>query len=138
MKDQLRRPKGLHIALWIAQVVIGGMFIMAGIMKSSQPIAELSKTVPWSAQVPEGLVRFIGVCELLGGLGLILPSLLRIKPILTPIAAVGLVTIMVFAIVYHLSKGESNVIVFNLSLGLAAVFIAWGRFKKAPIYSKAK
>lgn len=136
MINQSNRPKGLHIALWIAQVILGGMFIMAGIMKSSQPIAELSKTVPWSAQVPEGLVRFIGVCELLGGIGLILPSLLRIKPILTPVAAIGLVTIMVFATVYHISKGETNVIGFNAVLGFVAIFIAWGRLKKAPIQPK--
>lgn len=111
---------------------------MAGVMKSTRPIAELSKTVPWSAQIPEAMVRFIGISELLGGIGLILPSLLRIKPKLTPIAAVGLVIIMALAIGYHVSKGELNVIGFNAVLGIVAAFIAWGRFKKAPIYPKTK
>lgn len=136
MVTQSNRPQALHIALWIAQIVLGGMFIMAGTMKSTQPIAELSKTVPWSAQIPELLVRFIGVCELLGGIGLILPSILRIKPVLTPVAAIGLVIIMTFAMVYHISKDETNVIGFNAILGLVAAFIGWGRLKKAPIQPK--
>ena len=138
MKQQTDRPKALHITLWIAQVVLGGMFIMAGLMKSTQPIVDLSKSVPWTANVPLGLVRIIGVSELLGGIGLILPSLLRIKPILTPIAAVGILLIMVFALVYHVVNEETNVIGINIAFGLVAAFIAWGRLKKAPIYSKTK
>jgi putative oxidoreductase len=138
MNNQSNRPKTLHIILWVAQIVLGGMFIMAGVMKSSQPIAELSKSVPWSANVPEALVRFIGISELLGGIGLILPSLLRIKPILTPIAAFGILTIMVFAVVYHITKGETDVVGINIAFGLVAAFIAWGRFKKAPIHPKGK
>ena len=138
MKQQSNRPKALHITLWIAQIVLGGMFIMAGMMKSTQPIVDLSKSVPWTANVPLGLVRFIGVSELLGGIGLILPSLLRIKPILTPIAAIGILLIMVFALVYHVMNGETNVIGINIAFGLVAAFIAWGRLKKAPIHSKIK
>jgi len=107
-------------------------------MKSTQPIVDLSKTVPWAANIPVALVRFIGVCELLGGIGLILPGLLRIKLILTPIAAIGILLIMVFAIVYHVSNGEANLIGINIAFGLAAAFIAWGRLKKAPIHSRTK
>ena len=138
MKQQSNRPKALHIILWVAQIILGGMFIMAGMMKSTQPITDLSKSVPWTANVPVALVRFIGVCELLGGIGLILPGLLRIKPILTPIAAIGILLIMVFAIVYHVSNGEANVIGINIAFGLVAAFIAWGRLEKAPIHSKTK
>ena len=138
MKQQSDRPKALDITLWIAQIILGGMFIMAGMMKSTQPIVDLSKSVPWAANVPLGLVRFIGVSELLGGIGLVLPSLLRIKPILTPIAALGILLIMVFALVYHVVNGETNVIGINIAFGLVAAFIAWGRLKKAPIHSKIK
>ena len=138
MKQQSNRPKALHIILWVAQVILAGMFIMAGMMKSTQPIVDLSKSVPWTANVPVTLVRFIGVSELLGGIGLLLPSLLRIKPILTPIAAIGILLIMVFAMVYHIVNGETNVIGINIAFGLVAAFIAWGRLKKAPIYSKTK
>jgi putative oxidoreductase len=138
MNQNSNRPKALHIALWIAQVILGVMFIMAGIMKSTQPIIDLSKSVPWTANVPVALVRFIGVSELLGGIGLLLPSLLRIKPILTPLAAIGILIIMVFAMVYHVTNGETNVIGINIAFGLVAAFIAWGRLKKAPIHPRTK
>jgi uncharacterized membrane protein YphA (DoxX/SURF4 family) len=138
MKQQSDRPKALHITLWIAQIILGGMFIMAGMMKSTQPIIDLLKSVPWTANVPLALVRFIGVSEFLSGIGLVLPSLLRIKPILTPVAAIGILLIMVFAMVYHIVNGETNVIGINIAFGLVAAFIAWGRLKKAPIHSKTK
>jgi putative oxidoreductase len=136
MKQETNRPNALHIALWVTQVILGGMFIMAGIMKSRQPITELSKSVPWTANVPLGMVRFIGVSELLGGIGLILPGLLRKKTILIPVAAIGILFIMFFAMVYHIANGEINVIAINIVLGLIATFIAWGRLKKIPIRSK--
>jgi len=138
MKQQSNRPKALHIALSVAQIILGGMFIMAGMMKSTQPIIDLSKSVPWTASVPVALVRFIGISELLGGIGLLLPSLLRIKPILTPVAAIGILLIMVFTMIYHIVNGETNVIGINIALGLVAAFIAWGRLKKAPIHTKTK
>jgi len=83
--------------------------------------------------LPVLLVRFIGVSELLAALGLILPSALRIKPILTPVAASSIIAIMLMASVFHITRGEFSESVFTLILGLAAGFIAWGRFKKVPI-----
>jgi putative oxidoreductase len=127
--------KGLTITLWIVQVILAGMFIMAGVMKSFTPIAELGAKMPWVNELPN-LVRFIGVSELLGGLGLLIPALTRIKPVLTPIAALGLGIIMIFATVYHLSKGEMPAIGFTIILAALAFFVAWGRFRKAPIQSR--
>ncbi len=129
--------KALQIILWIAQVLLAAMFLMAGISKTFQPIDQLSQMLPWASQVPVGLVRFIGVSELLGGLGLVLPALLRIKPRLTVLAAIGLATVMVFAALFHASRGEFSAIGMNLILALIALFIAWGRAKKAPIQPKA-
>ena len=106
-------------------------------MKISQPIDQLSKMLPWAAQMPEVFVRFIGAAEVLGAIGLILPSLLRIQPKLTPIAAVGLALVMLFAIIFHISRGETGVIGMNFVLIAIAAFIAWGRFKKAPIAPKS-
>ncbi len=134
--NQKSSSKALHITLWIAQVLLAGMFIMSGFMKISQPIDQLSQMLPWASQVPVGLVRFIGISELLGGLGLILPALLRIKPQLTALAAVGLATVMLFALLFHISKGEFSAIGMNLGIALIALFIAWGRTKKAPIQPK--
>ena len=135
--NQKTPSKALNIILWIAQVLLAGMFIMSGFMKVAQPIEELAKMLPWASQVPAGLVRFIGISEVLGGLGLILPALLRIKPILTAWAAVGLATVMIFASIFHATRGEFSAIGMNIILALIAAFIAWGRFKKAPIAPKA-
>ncbi|MBX3163366.1 MAG: DoxX family protein [Bacteroidetes bacterium] len=136
MTHQQQKPKALHISLWIAQVILAAMFLMAGTMKSTQPIEELGKSLPWVNDVSAGLVRFIGISELLGGIGLLLPALLRIKPILTPLAALGLFAIMVFAFVYHITKGEYQALGFNVILAAIAFFIAWGRYKKVPIAAK--
>src|SRR5215218_5810365 len=103
LKIQAGRPsQALHIALWIVQVILAAMFLMAGFMKATQPIEQLSAMVPWARQVPLALVRFIGISEFLGAVGLVLPSLLRIKPQLTPWAATGIAAIMVLALIFHL------------------------------------
>lgn len=124
--------KALSISLWIVQALLAAAFTMAGVMKSTQPIAELATNMPWAGAVPPALVRFIGVSELAAGLGLILPAATRIKPVLTPLAAAGLVIIMVLAAGFHISRGEPGVPV-NVIIGALAAFVAWGRFKKAPI-----
>ena len=128
-----RPSKALHISLWVVQVLLALNFGFAGLMKSTQPIAVLAEKMVWPGVLPEALVRFIGVSELLGALGLILPAATRIKPALTPLAAAGLVTIMVLAMGFHLSRGEVGALPINLVLGALAAFIAWGRWKKAPI-----
>jgi uncharacterized membrane protein len=140
MLVKLLVPAGLHdirkgwaIALWAVQLLLAAMFLLAGVMKSTQPIEQLVSSLPWVANVPRGLVRFIGISELAGGLGLILPAATRILPVLTPIAALGLVTIMVLASGYHAMHGEFAAIAFNAVLGLLAAFVAWGRFTKAPV-----
>ena len=139
MTDSKDRPaRLLNKALWTAQVILGIIFIMAGMMKSALPIDQLSLSVPWVKDVPQALVRFIGISELLGALGLLLPGVLRIKPRFTPYAASGLLTIQVFAMIFHFSRGEYGSIGFNLILALFAVFIAWGRFKRLPVLERGR
>ena len=128
--------KGLNITLWVAQILLGALNMMAGSMKLFQPIEALTQTLPWVNETPSSLVRFIGLSELAGGLGLLLPSLLRIKPGLTPIAAIGLVAVQVLATAFHISRGETSVIGINLVFAGIAAFIAWGRMKRAPIMAK--
>lgn len=125
--------KGLSIALWIVQGLLAAAFLMAGTLKTTTPIAELATRLPWTGQVPAALVRFIGASELAAGLGLILPSVTRIRPKLTPAAALGLLLIMVLAAGFHLSRGEAQVLPINLVIGGLAAFVAWGRLRKAPI-----
>lgn len=128
--------KGLNIALWIAQVLLAALFLMAGSTKLFQPIAEIAKTLPWAAEMPAGLVRFIGLSELLGGIGLLLPSMLRIQPKLTVFAAIGLALVQLLAAGFHISRGETSVIGMNFLFLAMAAFVAWGRSKKVPIAPK--
>jgi putative oxidoreductase len=125
--------KILNISLWSTQVILAAMFAMGGAAKATQPIAELSVRMPWAADIPEALVRFIGVSELAAAFGLVLPALTRVRPGLTPLAALGLLTIMALAAVFHAARGEVGGIVMNVVLGAVAGFIAWGRYKKLPI-----
>lgn len=128
--------KTLNIALWVVQVLLAALYLMAGSTKLFQPIEEMAKMLPWVAEVPSGVVRFIGLSELLGGVGMLLPSILRIQPGLTPIAAVGLAVIQLLAAIFHVSKGETSVIGANILFMAMALFVAWGRMGKAPILAK--
>lgn len=128
--------RGLHVGLWVAQVLLAAAFLMAGGTKVSAPIEQLQAQMPWVSGAMGGAVRFIGLVELLGGVGLILPAATRILPKLTPLAAYGLLTVMVLGSITHLSRGEYPMILANLVLGGLAAFIAWGRSKKAPIASR--
>jgi len=138
MNTQQKPSKAFNITLGVLQFLLAIMFIMVGLMKLSKPIDQLSQSLPWVSQMPEVFVRFIGASELLGAIGLIMPALLRIKPILTPIAAVGLALVQLFAMIFHISRGETSVIGMNVILLLIAAFIAWGRSKKALIAPKVR
>jgi putative oxidoreductase len=130
-----QRSKVLHISLWIAQIILGGMFLMAGFMKAFTPIEALSATLPFAKDMV-GLIRFIGVSEILGGLGIIAPAALRIAPQLTVWAAYGLAAIMIFAVIFHISRNEFAALPTPLVLGSFAIFVAWGRSVKAPIFRR--
>ncbi|MCU0699625.1 MAG: DoxX family protein [Myxococcaceae bacterium] len=128
--------KGLHVGLWVAQGLLAAAFLMAGGMKVSAPLEQLQAQMPWVTGAMGGAVRFIGIVELLGALGLVLPAATRIMPKLTPLAAAGLLTVMVLGALTHISRGEYPMIVANLVLGGLAAFIAWGRFKLSPIAAR--
>ena len=129
--------KGWNIAFWILQGLLTVQFLMIGGSKLATPIETQAAKYAWVATVPEGLVRFIGVMEVLGALGLLLPSITRIKPKLTGAAAIGLATIMLLAIPFHISRGEGGVIPINVVFGSLMAFVAWGRLKKSPITPRA-
>lgn len=118
----------MTIFLWILQALLAAMFLTAGVMKATQPIDKLAPKMPWVTVYSAGMVRFVGVAELLGAIGLIVPAATGILPILTPIAAVGLAIIMVLAIVFHLRRKEYSGAGFNLVLLIMLVVVAIGRF----------
>lgn len=133
MTEQNQAPKALHISLWVAQILFAALFLMAGTFKIIQPIEALAVNMHWVLSTPAWLVRFIGISELLGGLGLVLPSLLRIKPQLTVWAAIGLAVVMVLAAITHVLLAEYPGIAVNAAFIAGLVFIVWGRATKAPI-----
>jgi uncharacterized membrane protein YphA (DoxX/SURF4 family) len=121
----------MNIALWIAQILLGGMFIMSGAMKAFA-YEKTKASMPWVKDSSEGLVKFIGFAELLGGIGLILPGALDIAPILTGIAAIGIALIMLFAAIFHARRKENQAIGMNIVMLLIAVFVVIGRFGFEP------
>ena len=132
-----KSSKVLNVTLWIAQLLLAAMFLMAGFMKVATPIDKLAAALPWVTEVPAGLIKFIGISELLGGLGLLVPSALRIMPQLTVLAARALTLVMILALAFHVSRGEYAAIVTNIVLASVALFISWGRSKKAVLHARA-
>ena len=119
----------MTIALWIVQVLLAALFVFSGVMKFVMPVEEMTKQMP---MMPGWFLHFIGVAEILGGLGLVLPGLLRIRPGLTPLAAAGLVIIMVGATAISAMIGPVVMALLPLIVGVLAVFVAYGRWRVAP------
>ena len=118
----------MNIAIWIIVGLLAAAFLLAGLMKLTQPKEKLAANMPWVEDFSAGQVKAIGTVEILGALGLILPAALDIAPFLTPIAAAGLALTMVGAIATHLRRGEKQMILPPLVLGLLAAFVAVMRF----------
>ena len=131
-----QQSKALPITLWIIQLLLASSMIWAGSVKLLKPVEEVAAMWPWAGEVSETFLKFTGVIDLLAGIGLILPSLLRIKPELTSITAIGVIVLMICAGAFHISRGEGSNIAPNIIFATMAAFIAWGRFRKAPIVSK--
>lgn len=119
----------MNIALWIVQALLAALFLFAGGTKLIMPIEEMIRQM--QIPMPGWFLRFIGVVEVLGGLGLVLPWLLRIQPKLTSLAASGLVIIMIGATVLTLMTGEIAMALFPLVVGILCVFVAHGRRRAA-------
>ena len=127
------RDRSLHAVLWFGQLVMAAVFGFSGYEKLTRPIAALAGPMPWVIDVPPMLVTFIGACETAGAIGLVLPALTGIQPGLTPLAAVGLTTLMSLASIFHFGRGEFGMLLGTVPLALACAFIAWGRLTHASI-----
>ena len=124
----------MNTALWIVQGLLAAMFAMAGLMKVMKPKEELRAQMGFVEDFSEGQVKGIGMLEVLAAIGLIVPGLTGILPVLTPLAAVGLVLTMIGAALTHMRRGgESQMIMVNLVLLALAAFVAYGRFALAPL-----
>lgn len=125
----------MNIVLWFLQVLLGIYFVFTGIAHFTLPPG-LPAQMAWMYELPTFLHYFSGTAEILGGLGLILPGLTRIQTRLTPLAALGLVFVMMGAAVWHLTRNEFQPIVMNVILAGIAGFVAYGRWKLSPLKGK--
>jgi len=124
----------MNILLWILQCLLALMFIFSGTMKFVMSVAQMNDQAP--VFLPGIFLHFIGVCEILGGIGLILPSALRIEPRLTPLAAAGLAIITAGATVITLMGPMKAMAVIPLVTCLLCIFVAWGRWRITPVRPK--
>ena len=122
----------MGIALWAVQVLMAAAFLVAGATKLSQPKEKLVKNMAWVEDFSQGTVRLIGALEALGAIGVVLPALTGILPWLTPLAALGLVLLMIGAALTHLRRTEYGYIAMNAVLLVLAAFVAYGRFFILP------
>src|SRR6266446_1437542 len=123
-----RERSTMNVALWIVQGLLAALFLFAGGAKLVLPLDQMAGPVA----LPGWFLRFIGVAEVLGALGLVLPGLLRIRPGLIPLAAAGLVIIMIGATIVMCAGGMVAVALMNLVVTLLAAFVAYGRWRLAP------
>ena len=122
----------MNTVLWILQVLLGLAFVAAGVNHGFRQ-EQAKKQMVWMQDVSSGLLTFIGIAEILGGVGLVLPALTNILSVLTPLAAAGLTLIMILAAIFHFRRGENAAIIVNLILGALAAFVAYGRFVLVPM-----
>jgi uncharacterized membrane protein YphA (DoxX/SURF4 family) len=130
--------RALRAALWLIQVALSTVFAITGWLKLVKSGAALTAMVNWTTDVPIPLVRVIGVCELLGAIGLVLPAATRIRPELTPAAATGLTTVMALAFAFHLYRGDTRLLVIPLILAVLSCSVAWFRFRRVPIAPRGR
>jgi uncharacterized membrane protein YphA (DoxX/SURF4 family) len=118
----------MNIVLWVIAIVLALAFGAAGFLKATTPKAKLAENMDWVEDFSERTVKLIGVVEILGAIGLVLPAALDIAPVLTPLAASGLALTMVLAAATHARRKEFSMIAVNAVLGGLALFVAIMRF----------
>ena len=123
----------MDAGLWVAQGLLAVMFLMVGIAKVTKSKEELAERLDWVEDFSEGTIKFIGSVEILAAIGLILPGLTGIAPILVPIAATGLVATQIGAVIVHVKRSEPQMIIGNVVLIALGLFVAWGRFGDYPL-----
>lgn len=123
----------MNTAIWVVQILLALAFLMAGFAKMTQPIEKLAQRMGYVNDFPPIVIRLIGAAEVLASIGLVLPALTGIVPTLTPLAASGLVLVMLGAMATHFRRKEYPGIAINLVLLALAAFVAYGRFVAVPL-----
>ena len=128
----------VSITLWVLQGALALFFMMVGYSHALAPFDQVAQQATWMQHVPRALSLFIGYAEMAGGLGLIVPAATRTAPWLTPLAALGLGTIMILAIPFHIVRGEASVIWMHALLAGLALFVAGGRRPQWGVHAHSK
>lgn len=141
MSENLTARRGIDwwsVALWIVQAFLAFMFFFAGLMKTTRsPEGLVELGWAWATTMPAWFIVFLGVIEILGAIGIILPAASRILPWLTPLAAAGMAFVQISAITLHTARGETaDTIGLNLVLLLLALLVVWGRWIKRFIVAR--
>jgi uncharacterized membrane protein YphA (DoxX/SURF4 family) len=119
----------MSIVLWILQGVLAAVFLSAGLPKIVKPKEELVAPMgEWVNSFPAPGVKLLGLVEILAAVGLVVPPLVGIAPVLSPVAAVGIIAIMAGAIVAHARESAGSKIAMNVVLAVLAAVVVWGRF----------
>lgn len=126
-----RPRKLLGASLWLAQALLAFFMLWGAYMKLAMPLDQAAQMAPWVAQHP-ALATFTGLVDLMGGLGILLPALLRVLPRLSVLAAAGIVLLQVLAMGFHLMRGEAMVLPMNVLLLALSAFVLWGRSRAVP------
>jgi hypothetical protein len=129
----VKSGKGINVVLWVIQTLLALLFLFSGGVKLSMPIEPMAK----QAGLPGTFLRFIGVMEVLGAIGLILPGILRIRTFLTPLAAAGLVIIMIGATVVMFRMNGAVQALTPAVVGVLAAFVAYGRWGLLPLRDRS-
>jgi hypothetical protein len=133
MNGTASKAKGWTIALWAAQLLLAAAYGLFGSMKAMQPLDQLAVMMKWIPDFPPLFVRTLGIVEVLAAVGLILPSVTRIQPRLTVLAALCIMVHQFCAVALHVSRGEVGVVGLNIVLIALAGFIFWGRQNRAVV-----
>lgn len=121
----------MKVALWLISILVAVAFLVTGAMKLTRSRAELiGRGQAWAESVPEPGIKAMGAAEVAGAIGLLLPAVTGIAPLLTPVSAVALAVMMTGAAVLHYSRGEGANVAPPLLLAALCLFIAWGRLRK--------
>ena len=126
-----KRRDGLTIALWSVQILLCLLFGGTGVWKLTTPIPALAAKFPWKGDVSPAFLRLTAVFDLLGGLGILLPAVTRVKPRLTEAAALGCALLQICAIGFHVVRGEAANTPFNFVLVALSLFVFWARRRRA-------
>jgi uncharacterized membrane protein len=126
----------MNVLLWVLQILFGLYFLGVGVLHYVVPEG-LPELMGWMYELPDSLHVLVGIAEIAGGLGLILPAITGVQPGLIPWAALGLAVIMVGAAIWHAGRGETTQIGLNVLNAAVLLFIAYGRWKLRPLQPRA-